>query len=397
MNASDQPGFDLRALAVPAYGPSLLFGLGEGAILPVVPLSARGLGASVPVAALMVMLTYAASLVCNVPASVLTHRVGERWAIVGASVLGVAAGVLCWSATQLWELILGVLIFGAAASVFMLARQKYLTEAVPISHRARALSTLGGVMRVGVFVGPFAGALSIHQWGTRSAYLVCAAALLFAGVLGATLPDLESSVSAEDAAQVTVAGVLRDHARVFLTIGTGVLLISAVRAARQAVIPLWADHLGLTPQAASIVYGIAGGIDMLVFYPAGKVMDQHGRRWVSVPSMVVMGLALLAVPFTHGVITFTVIACILGFGNGIGSGMVMTLGADFSPDIGRVQFLGIWRELSDLGAVGGPALLSGLTAAASLGSAVAATGVIGLLAAAVLWRYVPGRLPATTG
>ena len=39
------PSFTLRRIAVPAFGPSLLFGIGEGAILPVIPLSARELGA----------------------------------------------------------------------------------------------------------------------------------------------------------------------------------------------------------------------------------------------------------------------------------------------------------------------------------------------------------------
>lgn len=388
-------GFDLRRLAVPAYGPSLLFGLAEGAILPVVTLTALDLGASVPVAALMVMLTYVSSLICNVPASVITHRTGERKAIVGAAVLGALSGVICWGATQLWHLVVGVLVFGAAASVFMLARQKYLTEAVPVAYRARALSTLGGVMRVGVFAGPFLGAAAISQWGLRSAYLICAVALALAGVLGASLPDLEVTEAVAHA-KVTVRDVLHDHARVFATVGLGVVLISAVRASRQAVIPLWAEHLGLSAGHASIVYGIAGGVDMLVFYPAGKVMDVRGRRWVTVPSMVVMGLSLLAIPLTSGAVSLTVVSCILGFGNGIGAGMVMTLGADYSPDIGRAQFLGIWRELSDLGAVGGPALLSGVTAAVALGPAIAATGVVGLVAAGVLWKYVPAKPGART-
>ena len=39
--------FSLRSIAVPAFGPALMFSLGEGAILPVVALSARDLGASV--------------------------------------------------------------------------------------------------------------------------------------------------------------------------------------------------------------------------------------------------------------------------------------------------------------------------------------------------------------
>ncbi len=38
---------------------------------------------------------------------------------------------------------LGVLLLGAASSVYTLARQSYLTESVPPWMRARALSTLG--------------------------------------------------------------------------------------------------------------------------------------------------------------------------------------------------------------------------------------------------------------
>jgi hypothetical protein len=45
--------FSLRQIAFTAFGPSLLFGLGEGAILPVIPLTARAMGASVPVTALL--------------------------------------------------------------------------------------------------------------------------------------------------------------------------------------------------------------------------------------------------------------------------------------------------------------------------------------------------------
>lgn len=384
----DPQTFDLRGLAISAYGPSLLFGLGEGAILPVVTLSARSLGASVPMAAAVVMLIYVGSLLFNVPASVITQRYGERLAIVGASVTGVVGAVICLVSTALLPFALGVLVFGISSSVFMLARQSYLTEAVPIQFRARALSTLGGVMRVGVFLGPFVGAAVIHVGGIRAAYLACAVALALAGVLGGTLKDLPATTEGPRA-KATVRSVLVQHRRVFATVGIGVLLVAATRASRQTVLPLWGEHLGLSPQVASIVYGIAGGIDMLVFYPAGKLMDVRGRRWVTVPSMLLMGAALLLIPLTSGLVLFTVVACLLGFGNGIGSGMIMTLGADFSPAVGRAQFLGIWRELSDLGSVAGPALLSGVTAVASLSGAIAASGIVGLAAAAVMYRSVP--------
>ena len=67
----------------------------------------------------------------------------------------------------------------------------------------------------------------------------------------------------------------------------------------------------------------------------------------------------------------------------------MTLGADFSPQPGRPQFLGLWRLLSDIGILSGPGLLSAVTAAVSLSAGIAATALMGLAGALVLWKYVP--------
>lgn len=390
---TETPDFDLKRLAIPAYAPSLLFGLAEGAMLPVVPLSARDLGGSVATAALMVTLLNIGSLLFNVPSSMITDKYGERHAIIGASVVGVISAALCMAANTLLLFGTGAFLMGVSGSVFMLARQSYLTEAIPAQYRARALSTLGGVMRVGMFIGPFVGAAAMGLWHLRGAYAVCVAALALAGVLGATLKDLPRHAPDEgtppDAA--TVRRVLVDYKRVFLTVGMGVLLVSMIRATRQAVIPLWAEHLGISAQTTSVIYGISGGIDMLVFYPAGKVMDIFGRRWVTVPSMVVMGVSMMAIPLTHGAVMLCVVACLLGFGNGIGSGMVMTLGADYSPSVGRAQFLGMWRELSDAGSTVGPAILSWVTAALALSAGIVVSGAFGLIAAVVMWFSVPTK------
>ena len=393
--STTEDGFDFRALALPAYGPSLLFGLGEGAILPVLPLSTRDIGASVAIAATMVMLINIGSLLFNLPSSVITDRWGERRSIIGASVVGVGASLLFVIGGHIWVFVLGALLYGVSASVFMLARQTYLTEAVPPTHRARALSTLGGVMRIGVFLGPFLGAAAISAWHLKGAYVVSTAALALAGVLGATMKDLPRT-HGSPAQSPTSQGpglrrVLVDYRSVFLTVGMGVLLVSAIRASRQAVIPLWAEHLGLSPSSASLIYGVSGGIDMLVFYPAGRVMDLYGRRWVTVPSMLVMAVAMMAMPLSRDALALTLIACILGFGNGIGSGMIMTLGADFSPSFGRAQFLSIWRELSDAGSTIGPGVLAAVTAVSSLGLGVVVCGTAGLGAAVVMWRSVPTR------
>ena len=284
---------------------------------------------------------------------------------------------------------------GMSASVFGLARQSYLTEVVPIHYRARALSTLGGVMRIGLFIGPFLAAALIHFVGLGGAYGAGIVALVLAAALAAGIPDLpHHSAASPSAAFVngrgpTIRAVTLAHMPIFVTLGVGVLLVSAVRASRQVVIPLWADHIGLEASVTSLIYGLSGAIDMLVFYPAGKVMDRKGRSWVAVPSMAIMGTALVLTPLTHGTLALLLAALLIGFGNGIGSGMIMTLGADYSPPAGRAHFLGVWRLISDIGSSCGPALLSGVTAMVSLAAGIWSSGLLGFAAAAVLWYWIP--------
>lgn len=128
---------------------------------------------------------------------------------------------------------------------------------------------------------------------------------------------------------------------------------------------------------------------MLLFYPAGGVMDRFGRMWVAVPSMLVLGVGMALLPVTHSFAALTAVAVVLGLGNGIGSGLVMTLGADASPTDARVQFLGGWRLMSDSGNAAGPAIISALTTVIPLAGAAVAMGAVALVGAGWLRVWVP--------
>lgn len=383
--------FSLKKIAVAAFGPALLFSIGEGAILPIIALSARNEGASVALAGLIVGLIGIGSLISNIPAAMLIARYGERLAMVWAAALSVLALILCLIPGQVWLLALGVFMVGMATSVLLLARQTYLIEAVPARMRARAMSTLGGTRRIGIFAGPFIGAAAMHFMGLAGAYWVGIVAIFGSGVLAYMIPDLESHKhgAAGAPAAPKIVHILRAHWKVYCTVGFGVLLVSALRASRQIVIPLWADHLGISPTATSVIYGVVAAIDVLAFYPSGKAMDRHGRFWVALPSVLIMGLSMVLIPATEGLWTFVIVSMVIGLGNGIGSGIVMTLGADASPREGRTQFLGVWRMIADIGASGAPAVLSAITALASLALGIVATGLLGFVAAGVFWRWLP--------
>lgn len=393
----------LRSMVPSVFLPAMVFEIGNGAVAPVVAITALELGASPGVAGFLVALLGIGQLAGDVPAASLAARVGDRRAMVVAGSLSVAAMLGCLLAPSLVLFGCCLFLLGACNATFYLARQSYLTEVAPLGLRARAMSMLGGSHRVGLFVGPFVGAAVIGMTSLHAAYAVAIVTGALTVVLLVVVPDIETARPARRAAAGPQVGggqslleTVREHRRLLGTLGVAVLAIGAARAARQVVLPLWAAHLGLGAAETSIVFGIAGAVDMALFYPSGKVMDGYGRLAVAVPSMLVLGSATAVLPLTGGIVGLTAVAMVMSFGNGIGSGIVMTLGADTAPPDNRLRFLSMWRLMSDSGNALGPVVVSVIAAVWTLAAGIVAVGGIGMLAAAGLARWAPRYSPFAT-
>ncbi len=404
------------------YGPTVLFALGEGAVVPLIPVIAARLGADVATAALVASALVVGQLCGNIPAGWAVARIGERltMAIVGTlSLLGVVGMVF---APVLGVFAASVFLIGFCAAGFGLARHSFMTTRVPIAFRARALSLLGGTFRLGMFVGPFIAAALLGIFGDEHAAIwffgVCLIATVLLVLLG---PDPERelavelpvvreplSLSAEDtgepvtgsiptAERVGVFRTMWQFRHVLSRLGVAAASLSAVRSARQVVLPLWGVSIGLDAQTIALVVGISGAIDFALFYASGQVMDRFGRLWAALPAMVLMGAGFIALAFTHDLVSsamwFAMFAAVLGVGNGLSSGILLTLGADVAPRDNPGPFLGSWRTLSDAGGAISPLLVSAITAVSSLAIATGAVGLIGFAGALAFVRWVPRFVP----
>jgi MFS family permease len=388
-NRGEQAMFPFQEVVLGALLPSLLFGIAVGVALPLIPTSAVRLGADLPTAGFVAALLPIGKVVADVPAGALAGRIGDRRAMIVAACLGLVAFAGAASAPRLWVLQVSVLALGIATAVFHLARHAYLTEITPADRRARVLSTLGGMHRLGYFIGPFLGAALIVSSSLRPAYWLATGCVLVALVVLLSARPPSSGPHREPVVHIPVLVLLRRNARLFATLGTATFLVGAVRGARQTVLPLWGEHLGLDPGVISLIFGLSGALDMLLFYPAGKVMDLHGRLWVAIPSMLVMGVAMALLPFTDSTSSLSIAAALLGLGNGLGAGIIMTIGADVAPAKGRASFLGVWRLFQDGGEAGGPLVIAAGAALGSLSAGIWGAASLGAASAAALGRWVP--------
>ena len=105
--------------------------------------------------------------------------------------------------------------------------------------------------------------------------------------------------------------------------------------------------------------------------------------------MVLLGASLVLLPFTGGLAAYAAVAALMGLGNGLGSGINMTIGSDVSPVAGRATFLGLWRLFADAGNGFGPVLVGVVAAVSTLGLGIAAAGVTAGVAAGLMGWFLP--------
>ena len=384
----DNQSFQIRSLIVSVYVPTALFSIGEGAMLPILPAAAERLGASLPVAGLIAGLLLVGVLLADLPAGVLVARIGERQAMIYSaafSAVGIATSVLI---PNLLFLGIGVLLVGLGHSVFGLARQVYIAQHIPYSHRARALSIIGGTFRVGAFLGPFLSALVISLFGIPAVFLFSMLLWLLAATVVLFTKEVPEKLNASSMRR-TFQIAKRERGQL-LGVGIVAMIVVVLRTTRTIGLPLLAIALGIPPETAALYIGIGGAIELSLFYISGQVMDRFGRRWAAFPTLIGMSVGNLLFFTVNGSSMFLVVTVILAFANAFSSGLVLVLGADAAPEDARSEFLASFRLLIDTGAaLTSPVMSLMILILGSLAPTMAIFSGIGIVGFVLARKFLP--------
>ncbi|MCX7623181.1 MAG: MFS transporter [Thermomicrobium sp.] len=381
-----------RELVLPVYLPTILLAFGQGVMVPVLPLFLREHGASYSVTGIAIAAAWVGTLAADVPVGTLLGRLGHRRAfLVGCVVYALATLAVAFTVTAAPLLVLSRFVSGIGIALWGLSRHAYLATVVPVERRGRAIAVFGGINRIGWFLGPalggWIGTLLGLQWAIVTTAIVALVALLVAALAfepaGSPAPNREAPLAA-------MGEVLRARWQALASAGSAQLFGQMLRQTRQVAIPLYgADALGLSAAAIGQIISLSALVDMGLFWPAGWIMDRWGRKAAAVPSFLLLGLGMGLVPFTSSYVELLLVGLFIGFANGLGSGTMMTLGADLAPPGRTGEFLGLWRLVGDSGQAVAP-LAVGFVADA-LGIAVTAglCSGLGLLSAGMLVFLVP--------
>lgn len=378
----------MRRLSLEIYVPWVFQMIGRGMLVPVVPLYLRDAGLSYTLVSVVLAATGLGAVLGGLPAGALARRVGPELLFVAATVVSAIAAALLGISTAVFALAAFRLAAGVGASGVRIAAQMLVKAAAPAHLRGRGMSMLGGGVRIAMFVGPLIGGLSVDLAGFTFTFVLCGVVTLI-GLIPFFVTRAETPSGSRFERPAAPASSLRQalasHLGLLALAGVGTAMVMTVRAGRSVVVPLIGDDLGLNATAVGALVAIGTGADLVLFPVAGWSMDRYGRLAAIVPAFCLLGVGMLVlglVPTTGGAIAGGVI---MGVGNGMGSGTMLTVGADLAPsDSG--PFLAALGSLQDLGVVIGPIVVGWLADTAGLYESAIVLGFV--MFVAVAWIVV---------
>lgn len=385
------------------YATTILLGSGHGMLFPIIPLISQEFGVAGGVAAQTVTAFAAGRFLGQPLGGILIDKLGTRLAItIGPLVIG--ASVLVGAVTPwLWPLLVGLFFAGAADSTWMLGREVAGVDMVRADQRGRLMSGFMGFNSVGMGLGALLGGFLGDDVGFRTVFYFYAGLAGAVFLLGLLIPAGQPAARMHapaapapggngDAPRESLPQRLRG---LFLTIeprwrGTYVALVFATasmmlyRMAYQGILPVFAEDIGLSATEIGQIFFVVMLGSLVMIVPAGFVVDKLGRKWATVPSTAIPGIAFLIIPFTGDFGALAAIGVLMGFSNGLSLGSVATSTYDVAPAQVRARLQALRRTFAETGAITGPLLGGWLSVQYGPGVVFFAYAPVLLIAAAML-------------
>ena len=351
------------------YSTVLLMSLGQGMVFPTIPMLASSFEVSAGLAVQVVTAHALGRTIILIPAGLLLDRYGAKTAMLAGSAL-VLCGAFVTAVTPFFGLLfLGQFFAGVGDSVWTMGREVSGVEMVEPQQRGRLLSGFMGVKSAGMAIGPVAGGI-IAQWvGFRMVFVVYTAAALVVLVTSVLArKDVVRGHVGKIAWWGKVSDVLPDLRATFVMLVFATFSMQMYRTTLQGMLPLYAGvELGFSAAQVGSLFGVSGLFVLLMILPAGFITDRVGRKYASVPSTALPGIAFLALPFASTLPQLVMIMILIGLAQGMSLGALAVSTYDVIPDSARGRLQGLRRTVGESGAVMGPLLGGWLVGLVSAG------------------------------
>ncbi len=362
---------------------------------PVLPLLAAALGATTAFVGLVVSVSTVTGLVLKPLFGLLSDRLGRRPLLLGAAIV---LSVVPWAYLVIerpGELLAVRVVHGLGTAMLGPVSVAYIAGL----GRERAAERLGwfAVARsLGYVLGPLAGGALLLAVEPAAVYVPIAvlSSLALLPLLGLSPePGLAARPKPAAAGGLRAAGaLLRDLSAgarlpiVWLTGGVEALMYAALYALK-SFLPLEALRLGHSPVWAGAFFAVQEGVHLVVRPWAGRLGDRVGQRRPIALGLLLLAVALVALPQVPARAAMVVAAALLGIGQAL---VTPTSAALVSLQLPRRNLgagFGLAGSLRNAGKVAGPVLAGLAIGRFGYGLTMAGFGVLLVPAAAIVVAF----------
>jgi MFS family permease len=398
----------LRALPREAFVLALVafcVALGFGIVVPAVPLFALQFGVGTTAAGAVVSAFALMRLVSGLAGGRLVDRVGERAALLAGLAVVAVSSLLAGLAVSFPQLLVLRGVGGIGSAVFTIAATSLLLRVAAAAQRGQAQSVYRGGFLLGGIIGPaFGGA--VLGISLRAPFFLYAATLVLAAVVAATLlprppargpqPQVALGVGEDDGVpRAVVPEPPRTPLRVAFAspayraaLAGNFAVGFSVLGVRSTVVPLLVvQDLELAAGWIGAAFTVAALVQAVLLLPAGRAVDQVGRRPTLVAGGLLSAAALVALAAATGPVTLLLAMTVFAAGAALLGVAPAAIVGDVVEGKGGTA-VAVWQMSSDLGSVLGPLAAGLLIDRASFPAAlVVSAGVVA--ACALLGLRVP--------
>jgi len=358
------------------YASTAMAGLGWSMVLPIIPQFQGEFNVSTGWAVQVVTGFGLGRFFATPIAGFVVDRFGSRVALIGGPVLAGVGAVVSAMTPWFALVVAAAFLVGAGESLWAFGREIAGIDLVRPDQRGRLLSGFHGVHTAGLAIGPLVGGIIADTVGLRVVFVAFAVESFAAVSLGMLVANSRRPTSPTQPAAPTSGTTNRSPLQwwqslkgLFFQIDpkfrtTYVALVFATFASFlfrqggfQSMLPIFADEvLGLSATRIGVLFSIAGVIVLAFILPVGFILDKVGRKWATVPSTALPGVAFLLVPFADSFATLLPLVVVMGVANGLSLGSLAASTYDVVPAAVRGRLQALRRTIADVGAIGGPAV-----------------------------------------
>ena len=270
-----------------------------------------------------------------------------------------------------------------------------MSAQLDVSERGRYMAVLAVVQRGGMFSGPLlAGIVSLY-FDFEIAFVIATLLVVFAFILllkNTVKGHNEVKLQSFKKTLLYIPDLIKTYRSAFINSLLFMISFKWVRAGIQLMLPLWGYQIGLATEEIAFAFALTAFLDIAFMYVGGEIADRYGRKWSGGLSLGLLSLSLILLNWSNDYASFLVIAALAGVSNGLGGGIIMTIGADLAPSTNRGLFLGSWRLVGDFTGVLSPLLIGALGVLFTPGVAATAIGGVGIVGAGLLICYAKETL-----